>query len=333
MENNNKMKAIVYKKYGSPEVLELKEVKKPIPKHNEVLVRIHAVSVQYADWAFVRGKPFLVRLIGSGLFKPKNPILGSDISGHVESVGSNVTKFQLGDEVFGDLSNSGWGGFAEYVSVPENALALKPANMTFEESAAVPQAATVALQGLRDKGQVQLGQKVLINGASGGIGTFAVQIAKSFGAEVTGVCSTNNIEMVRSIGADHAIDYTQEDFTKNGQGYDLIFDIVVNHSVSDYLRALNPKGNYVACAFSKSAAFLGPFISMFSSKKVGSLVTKLNDQDLVFLKELLEAGKVKPVIDRCYPLSDVAEAVRHYGERHANGKVVISIEQNSLGDG
>jgi len=323
------MKAIVCTEYGPPDVLQLKEVEKPTPKDNEVLIEVHAASVNYADWAFVRGKPFLVRLMGAGLLKPKNTILGADIAGRVEAVGRNVKQFQPGDEVFGDISECGFGGFAEYVSVPENALALKPTNMTFEEAAAVPQAATTALQGLRDTGQIQPGQKVLINGASGGIGTFAVQIAKSFGAEVTGVCSTRKMDMVRSIGADHVIDYTQEDFTQKEQRYDLIIDIVANRSVSDYTRALSPKGSYVAIAFNPSSLFLGPLTSMTGSKKVGSLLAKSSVKDLVYMKELIEAGKVVPVIDRRYPLSEVAEAVRHYGERHARGKVVITVEHNN----
>jgi len=223
------------------------------------------------------------------------------------------------------------GGFAEYVSVTENTLALKPVNMTYEETATAPQAAIVGLQGLRDKGQIQHGQKVLINGASGGNGTFAVQIAKSFGAEVTGVCSTRNLELVRSIGADHVIDYTQEDFTKSEQRYDLILDIVANRSISDYMRALSPKGNYVAVAFNPVTIFLGSLISMTGSKKVGSLTTteKTKVKDLVYMKELIEAGKVVPVIDRRYPLSEVAEAVRYYGEGHPSGKVVITVEHNN----
>ncbi len=323
------MKAIVYGKYGPPDVLQLKEVEKPTPKDNEVFVKVHAASVNYADWAFVRGKPFLVRLMGAGLLKPKNTILGADIAGRVEAVGRNVKQFQAGDEIFGDISGCGFGGFAEYVSVPENALALKPASMTFEESAAVPQAAVVALQGLRDKGQIQPGQKVLINGASGGIGTFAVQIAKSFGAEVTGVCNTRNLDMVHSIGADQVIDYTQEDFTQNEQRYDLILDIVANRSISDYKRALTPNGSYVAVAFNPASLFLGPLISMTGSKKVGSLVAKPNNKDLVFIKELLGASKIVPVIDRRYPLSEVAEAVRYYGEGHAQGKVIITVEHNN----
>ena len=324
------MKAIVYTEYGPPDVLQLKEVEKPTPKDNEILVKVHAASVNYSNSAFVRGKPFIVRLMGSGLLKPKHKILGSDIAGRVEAVGRNVKQFQPGDEVFGDLSGCGRGGFAEYVAVPENALALKPANITFDEAAAVPEAAVVALQGLRDKGQIQSGQKVLIVGASGGIGTFAVQIAKSFGAEVTGVCSTRNLDMVRSIGADHVIDYTREDFTKSGQRYDLILATAGYRSIFDYARALSPKGIYVVTGGSMAQVFqpmfLGPLISMTGTKKMGNLIVRINQKDLVLMKELIEAGKVKPVIDRRYPLSEVAEALRYYGEGHARGKVVITVE-------
>jgi NADPH:quinone reductase-like Zn-dependent oxidoreductase len=321
------MKAIVYTEYGPPDVLQLREVEKPTPEDDEVLVEVHAASVNYADWSFVRGKPFLVRLIGAGLLKPKNPILGADIAGQVEAVGRNVEQLQPGDEVFGDLADSGFGGFAEYVSAPKNALALRPPNLTFEEAAAVPQAAVVALQGLRDEGNIQPGQKVLIVGASGGIGTFAVQIAKSFGAEVTGVCSTRNLDLVRSIGADHVRDYTQEDFTQEEQRYDLIADIVANRPVSDYMRALGPEGKYVAIAFNPASLFQGTRAT--GSRKAVSLAAKTSVEDLVFIKELLEAGKVVPVIDRRYPLDEVAEAVRYYGERHAQGKVVITVKHSN----
>jgi len=317
------MKAIVYEKYGPPEdVLELKEVEKPTPKDNEVLVKVYASSICWADNALVRGKPFIARL-SSGLLKPKHTIPGIDIAGRVEAVGRNVKQFQPGDEIFGDIGDCGFGAYAEYVSVPENALALKPVNITYEEAAAVPQYAVVALQGLRDKEQIQHGQKVLINGASGGVGTFAVQIAKSYGAEVTGVCSTRNLDMVRSIGADHVIDYTQEDFTQSEQRYDLILDIVANRSISDYTRALTLKGNYVAVAFNVRA-----LISLTGSKRVSQLSHEPNVKDLVFMKELIEAGKVVPVIDSCYPLSEVAEALRYYGEGHPSGKVVITVEDN-----
>src|SRR6266702_4104558 len=255
-----------------------------------------------------------MRLMGFGLLKPKHKILGAAVAGQVEAVGRNVTQFQPGDEVFGDLSQCGFGAFAEYVSVPENALARKPTRLTFEEAAAVPVSAVTALQGLRDKGHIQPGQKVLINGASGGVGTFAVQIAKSFGAEVTAVCSTRNVDMVRSIGADHVIDYTQADFTKNGQRYDLIFAVNGYHSIFDYKRALNAKGVYVfiggSIAAMFQAMFLGPVISMTGRQKMGSMgVAQPSQQDLVFMKEQLEAGKVVPVIDRRYPLGETAEAL------------------------
>jgi len=325
------MKAIVYTQYGPPDVLQLKEVGKPTPKDNEVLIKVHAASANAADWHLLRADPFLVRLV-SGLLKPKYKILGADIAGRVEAVGRNVKQFQPGDEVFGDISGCGWGGFAEYVCARENAFALKPASMTFEEAAAVPFAAVTALQGLRDKGKIQSGQKVLVNGASGGVGTFAVQIAKSFGAEVTGVCSTSKLDMVRSIGANQVIDYTQEDFTKNGQRYDLILAANGYHSISDYKRALSPRGIYVTTGGSGvqmfQAMFLGPWISM-TGKKMGNLLQKPNQKDLVFMKELLEAGKVVPVIDRRYPLSEVAEALRYLEEGHAKGKVVLTLEHNN----
>lgn len=327
------MKAIVYTKYGQPDVLQLKEVEKPAPKDNEVLVEVHATSIVYSDSIFVTGKPFLVRLMGSGLLKPKYRILGVDVAGVVEAVGKNVKQFHLGDEVYGDLSGYGRGGYAEYVCAPEKALALKPANCSFEEAAAVPESALVALQGLRDKGQIQPGKKVLVNGASGGIGTFAVQIAKSFGAEVTGVCSTKNLELVRSIGADKTIDYTQEDFTKNGQSYDLILATVGYRSIFDYKRALSPKGIHVVTGGTMAQIFqpmlLGPLITMTGSKKMVNLSVRPNHEDLVFMKELIEAGKVKPVIDRRYMLSETAEAHRYYNERHSRGKVVITVEHNN----
>ena len=324
------MKAMVNTKYGSPDVLQLKEIEKPTPQDNEVLVKVHAASVNAADWHLLRGKPFLMRLMGFGLLKPKNKILGSAMAGRVEAVGRNVKQLQPGDELFGDLTRCGWGAFAEYVCASEDALALKPANVTFEEAAAVPLAAVTALQGLRAKGQIKPGQKVLIYGAGGGVGTFAVQIAKSFGAEVTAVCSTRNVDMVRSIGADHVIDYTQADFTKNGQRYDLIFAVNGYHSIFDYKRALNAKGVYVfiggSIAAMFQAMFLGPVISMTGRQKMGSMgVAQPSQQDLVFMKELLEAGKVVPVIDRRYPLGETAEALRYLEEGHAKGKVVITV--------
>jgi NADPH:quinone reductase-like Zn-dependent oxidoreductase len=322
------MKAIVYTKYGSPDVLEFKEVAKPTPKDNEVLVKIHAAAVTVGDLIFVKGEPFLARL-GSGLLKPKHKIPGKEMAGRVEAVGGNVTQFKRGDDVFGNLYVCGLGAFAEYVSVPENAIALKPVNMSFDEAAAVAESAIVALQGLRDHGKIQQGQKVLINGASGGVGSFAVQIAKSFGAVVTAVCSTRNLAMARSIGADHVIDYTQEDFTQNGQRYDLILAANGYHPISDYRRALSPNGIYITTGGSMAqlsqAMIQGPWISMSGSKKMGNMNLKPNKSDLVFMKELLEAGKVKPVIDRRYPLSEVPAAFRYLEEGHAQGKIVITI--------
>ena len=328
------MTAIVYTEYGSPDVLQLKDVEKPAPKNNEVLVKVHAVSANPADWHLMRGAPFLARL-ENGLQKPKSTRLGADVAGRVEAVGRNVTQFQVGDEVFGQLPLNQLGSFAEYVCINEDTVALKPAMMTFEQAAAVPLAAFTALQGLRDKGQIQQGQKVLINGASGGVGTFAVQIAKSYGTEVTGVCSTRNLEMVRSIGADHVIDYTQEDFTQTGQRYDLIFDTVGNRSVSDLQRALSPNGICSVAGFTTlfrlfQINVLGAWVSKTGSKKIGMMETaKANKRDLVIIKELLEAGQVIPVIDRTYPLSEIREAIRYLETGHARGKVVITLEDKS----
>jgi len=329
------MKAIVYTKYGSPDVLHLEEVEKPGPKDNEVLIKVQAASVNPADWHTMRATPFLARLV-NGFFKPKNPRLGADVAGRVEAVGRNVTQFQVGDEVFGCMPLNEMSSFAEYVCAHEDAaVALKPANMTFEQAAAVPLAAFTALQGLRDKGQIQSGQTVLINGASGGVGTFAVQIAKSFGAEVTGVCSTRNLDMVRSIGADHVIDYTREDFTHNGQQYDLIYCAVGNRSISDYQRALKPQGVCVIAGFTNlrllfEHMILGPRRSKAGGKQVGLMPTmKPNKKDLVFVKGLLESGKVVPVIDKRYPLSETAEAIRYLEAGHAKGKIVITLEYAS----
>jgi NADPH:quinone reductase-like Zn-dependent oxidoreductase len=323
-----KMKAIVHTKYGSPDVLELKEVEKPTPKDNEILVKVHAASINKADLYLLRG-PSLVRLMGEGLLKPKRKILGTDIAGRVEAVGKNVKQFQPGDEVFGGCR----GSFAEYACAREDLLTLKPANVTFEEAAAVPLAAITAMQALRDKGHVQPRQKVLINGASGGVGSFAVQIAKSFGAEVTAVCSTGKLDMVRSTGADHVIDYTQEDFTKSGQRYDLIIAANGYHPISDYRHALSPKGICVTTGGSMAQIFqsllLGPLISMIGSKKMVSLMARQNKTDLVFVKQLLEAGKIKPVIDRRYTLSEVPEAIRYLEEGHARGKVIITLEHKA----
>jgi NADPH:quinone reductase-like Zn-dependent oxidoreductase len=322
------LKAIVFTEYGSLDALKLVEVPKPVPGDREVLVQVHASSVTFGNLAHVRGEPFVSRL-WSGLREPKHKIPGGDLAGQVEAVGKDVTQFQPGDEVYGDLADCGFGAYAEYVSAPEHTIALKPANMTFEEAAPVPQAALVAMQGLRDKGQIQAGQRVLIVGASGGNGTFAVQIAKSYGAEVTGVCSTRNVDLVRSLGADHVIDYTQEDFTQSGQHYDLIFATAGYRSVFDYRRALSPQGIYVsgggAMAQVYEGMLLGPLISTIGSKTLTFLYAKQDQRDLVTLKELIEAGKVRSVIDRRYPLSEAAEALRYYGEGRSQGKVVITI--------
>ncbi|WML51265.1 NAD(P)-dependent alcohol dehydrogenase [Neobacillus sp. PS3-12] len=322
------MKAIVYDKYGPPDVLELKEIEKPIPEDNQVLVKVYASSVNYGNLVLLKGEPFLARLF-FGPIKPKYSIPGGDIAGLVEAVGRNVKQFQPGDEVFGDLSGCGWGGFAEYVSVPENVLAPKPSHLSFEEAAAVPMAAVTALQSLRNKGRVKSEQKVLIYGASGGVGTFAVQIAKAFGAEVTGVCSTRNVEIIRSIGADHAIDYTKEDFSKKADVYDLIIGANGYQPISVYKRALSPNGIFVHVGGSGTQMFqamvLGPWISMTGKKKIGSFLQRPNQKDLFFIRELLETGKIKPVIDRQYQLSEIQEAFRYFENGHAQGKVVITM--------
>ncbi|KKI90520.1 alcohol dehydrogenase [Bacillus sp. SA1-12] len=322
------MKAIVSYKYGTPEVLEMTEVKKPVPLDHQVLVKVHAASLNYGNLILLKGKPVLARL-AFGLLKPKYSIPGGDIAGRVEAVGNNVKQFQPGDEVFGDLSGCGWGGFAEYVSVPESALALKPVNLSFVEAAAVPMAGSTALQSLRDKGNIQKGQKILINGASGGVGTFAVQMAKSFGAEVTGVCSTRNVDILRSLGADHIIDYTKENFTKKTTTYDLILGVNGSQPLSAYNRVLHPNGIFVHVGGSEVQMFeaivRGPLISMTSSKKMSTFLQRPNQNDLYFMKELIEAEKVKPVIDQCYPLEEVSDAFRYFEKGHAKGKVVITI--------
>jgi NADPH:quinone reductase-like Zn-dependent oxidoreductase len=322
------MKAMVYHTYGSPDVLQLEEVQKPVPQDDEVLIKVLAASATEGDWHLLRAKPFLVRFM-YGLLKPKHPILGAAVAGQVEAVGCNVTQFQPGDEVFGDISACGFGAFAEYVSVPENALVLKPGRLTFEEAAAVPVSATTALQGLRDQGHIQSGQKVLINGASGGVGTFAVQIARSFGTEVTAVCSTDKMEMARSLGADHVIDYTQEDFTQNGQQYDLILSANGYHPISAYQRSLRPQGTYVMTGGSSTAMLqamlLGPWLSKKGGQRMGTGGKGPNQKDLIFMKELIDAGKVTPVIDRRFPLRDVADAIRYLEAGHAQGKIVITV--------
>lgn len=322
------MKAIIYTQYGSPDVLQLTEVEKPRPNEDQVLVKVHAAAANPLDWHGMRGEPFIARLDG-GFRKPKNPKLGADVAGRVEAVGKNVTEFKPGDEVFGTV---GAGSFAEYVCAREKNFALKPGNISFEAAAAAPVVGFTALQGLRDTGKIQAGQKVLVNGASGGVGTFAVQIAKSYGAEVTGVCSTRNLDMVSSIGADHVIDYTREDFTRNGQQYDLIYDAIGNRSAFAYRRALRPQGVCVIAGFTSLARLfeqfiLGKLISRTGTKKVVFMgISKAVKQDLVFLKDLLESGKVVPVIDRRYPLSETAEAIRYLEAGHARGKVIITVE-------
>ncbi len=326
------MKAIVCTKYGPPDVLLLGDVEKPTPKDNEVLIRIYAASINAADLELLRGSPFLIRLAAP--LRPICKILGSDMAGCIEAVGANVKQFKQGDKVFADLSVSGYGAFSEYVCAPEDILTLKPAGMTFEEAATLPQAAILAVQGLRDKKQIQPGHKVLINGAGGGVGTFAVQIAKHFGAEVTGVDSKKKLDIVHSIGADHVIDYAQEDFTKSGKSYDLIIDVVANRSISDYERALNHGG---VCAFVGGSMvtifqslILGPRISKTRGKKIGLLMWKPNNkEDLDFLKELLEAGKVVPIIDKCYPLREVPEALKYLAGGNVVGKLVITMEYNN----
>ena len=324
------MKAIIYFKYGSPDVLQLKDVEKPSPKSNQVLVKVIAAALNAADWHLMRAKPFPARFY-SGMLRPKNTILGADIAGVVEAVGGDVKEFKAGDAVFGDLFESGLGGFAEYDCALEHEIALKPSGITFEEAASVPVAAGTALRALRDAGHIKAGQKVLINGASGGVGTFAVQIAKNFGAEVTGVCSPGNMDMVRSLGADHVIDYTKEDFTKNGIGYDLILAANGYHPIADYKRALSDGGIYVMSGGSGAqmaqALLMGPWISMTGKKKMVGFSSKPDKKDLIHLKELLEAGKIRPIIDKVYPLSETADAMRYLEQGHARGKVIISVNK------
>ncbi len=321
------MKAIVYSNYGSPDVLRCEEIEKPTAGDNEVLIKVRAASVNPFDWHFMRGTPYIVRIM-AGLRKPKDKRLGVDVAGQVEAVGRNVTHFKPGDAVFGACR----GAFAEYACSSESALVMKPDNVTFEQAASVPVAAFTALQGLRDKGHLQPGQKVLINGAAGGVGTFAVQIAKSFGADVTAVCSTRNVDMVRSLGADRVIDYTQEDFTKSGQRYDLFFDSVGNHPLSACRRVLNPKGIYIVVG-GPDGRWLGPLtrllkalvLSRFVSQKLVAFIAKPSKEDLTIMRELMEAGKVTAVIDKRYRLSEVPEAIRYLEEGHARGKVVITL--------
>ncbi len=322
------MKAIVYHSYGPPDVLGCEDVERPTAGDDDVLLKVRAAAVNPLDWHFMRGAPYLVRLM-TGLRKPKLTRLGADVAGEVEAVGRNVTRFKPGDEVFGACR----GAFAEYACAAESALALKPDNVTFEQAAAVPVAAITALQGLRDKGHIQPGQKVLINGAAGGVGTFAVQIAKSFGAEVTGVCSTRNVDRVRSVGADQVLDYTREDFTQNGQRYDVIFDCIGNHTLSACRRVLTPKGIYIMVG-GPTGRWIRPFdrsiqalvLSWFVSQSLVTAQTKRSQEDLAILRDLLQTGKVTPVIDRSYRLSEVPEAIRYLEGGHARGKVVVTLE-------
>jgi len=337
------MKAIVQEKYGSPvDVLKLKDIDKPMVKDDEVLVRVHAASVHPDVWHVVRGLPYVLRLMGAGLLKPKNRVPGTDVAGHVETIGKNVTRFQAGDEVFGEtIKGYQWtngGAYAEYVSVPQDALAHKPDNVMFEQAAAVPTSGLIVLQNLSNEGRLQPGQSVLINGAGGGVGAFAVQLAKAYGANVTGVDNTKKLEMVRSIGADHVIDYTKEDFTQSTERYNLVFDIPGNHPFSDCRRVLTPDGKYVLIGhdrFGQGAGrwfgsvprvlklvALSPFVSQLPTPNF-SMPDKKNQ--MVVLKELLETGKITPVIDRTYPLSEVSEAIRYLEVGHARGKVVITV--------
>jgi len=322
------MKAIVYRCYGSPDVLQLEDVEKPVPADDDVLVKVAAAAVNPLDWHYMRGAPYFMRL-GTGLGKPKDTRLGVDFAGTIEAVGSNVKNFKPGDEVFGGQT----GAFAEYVIVPAGrALAMKPANMTFAQAASVPIAAITALQALRDKGKIEQGQKVLINGASGGVGTFAVQIAKSFGAEVTGVCSTRNVEMVQSLGADHVFDYTKEDYTESERHYDLIIDMVGNHSLSANKRVLSPEGKFVIIGGPKGnwlGPVMGPIkalvLSPFVDQEFGMMMARMDGEDLTILGEFMQSGEMTPVIDRSYSLSEVAAAIRYSEEGHARGKIIIDV--------
>lgn len=322
------MKAIICPRYGSPDVLQLREIEKTVPQEDEVLIKIHAASINSRDLRFLRAKPFFIRLAPGCWFHPKNPILGADFAGRIEAVGHKVRLFAPGDDVFGYLpGTTGRGTFAEYVCASERFLARKPANRSFEQAAAVPLAAMTALQGLRDKGNIQPGQKVLINGASGGVGTFAVQIARVFGAEVAAVCSTRNLEMARSLGADHVIDYKKEDFTRNGQQYDLILAVNGYHPIKDYLRALKPNGSYVVAGGSIRQLIQAESASKHNSnqQRIRILSLEQNRNDLLLIQELLETGEIKPVIDDCYLLKDTPEAFRCFEKEHPKGKVVIDV--------
>jgi NADPH:quinone reductase-like Zn-dependent oxidoreductase len=329
--NTPSMKAIVYRCYGGPDVLKFEDIAKPVPADDRVLVKVHAASVNPLDWHYMHGKPYIMRPM-SGMGKPDSMLMGADFAGTVEAVGKNVTQYKPGDEVFGDRD----GAFGEYVTVREKgAMALKPSNMSMEQAAAVPIAGLTALQALRDKGKIQAGQKVLINGASGGVGTFAVQIAKTYGADVTGVCSTRNVAMVKSIGADHVIDYTKEDFTQGSVRYDLIIDNVGSHTLSEYRRVLTPNGALVIVGGPSDDPWLGPmttsvkayFASPFVSQKLIFILAEANAEDLNVLRDLMQTGKLTPVIDRRYPLSETAQAISYLEQGHAKGKVIIAVDQ------
>jgi NADPH:quinone reductase-like Zn-dependent oxidoreductase len=327
-----KMKAAVYTRYGSPDVVEIKEVEKPFLSNNQVLVKVNASSVNVEDLDYLKGTAWSIRMVG--LLKPRYKILGFDVAGKIEKTGKNVTEFHVGDEVMGNLFGYGFGAFAEYVCAPEKAFVLKPPSLTFEQAAAVPSRAILALQGLQVKRQLQQGQKVLINGAGGGVGPFAMQLVKHFEAEVTAVDHTKKLDMLRSLGADHVIDYTKEDFTKNGQQYDLIFDIAGYHSILDYKRALKPNGTYTIIGGSRStifqALFIGPLISITGTKKMGIIGWRPNKrEDLKLITELIEAGKLVPVIDRYYNLDDIDEAFLYFEKGHPQGKIIINIESQN----
>ena len=327
------MKAIVFKQYGSPDFMSLKELTKPAPGEKEVLIKVHAASINEWDWAILRGVPFVNRLL-YGLFKPKMQVLGADLAGIVEAVGTKVTRFKPGDAVFGDLSAAGWGGFAEYTCAPEIALMQKPTGISFIQAASLPQAGLLAVQGLRkgllQNNRTEQSQKVLINGAGGGVGSIAIQIAKSYGAEVTAVDKSTKLEKMRSLGADHVIDYTKDDFTKSGLCYDLILDVMAAHSLFDGMRVLSRHGRYIllggASRYISQLMLIGPLLSLFSGKKMSLLIYKPN-QDLDKLIDLVEAGTVTPIIDRIYPLSETADAFRYYGTGHCKGKIVIAVQQ------
>jgi NADPH:quinone reductase-like Zn-dependent oxidoreductase len=331
----SRMKAYVYRDFGSPDVLRLEEIDKPVPADNQLLIRVRGVSVNPLDWHYMEGTPYLGRLFEFGILRPANQRLGVDYAGTVEAVGKNVTQFKPGDEVYGNR----FGAFAEYICATDKALAVKPANLTFEQAASIPVAAVTALQGLRDKGKLQAGQKVLINGASGGVGTFAVQLAKTMGAEVTGVCSGRNVELVRSLGADHVIDYTKEDFTRSGQRYDLIIDNVGNRSVLECTRVLNPQGRLVMIGGGgpEDQGFIGPlinplkmlFLKPFVTQEVGSMLAQMTHQDLTILADLIQTGKVTPVIDKTYPFNQLPEAMRYLETGRARGKVVVTVGDNN----